>query len=291
MALIKISALVALLRTCVAMGQVDSTSGPATHLMKHALFICADTSYAMTYVLAKEFRGVTFYRDRLYPADFRLAGMAAIGLAGDTTIKPIIFRSNLLPGIDSLRSLFTTSGYGPPETEQVGYTSYSEDMLTEDAFLNFALLSYGLTELDTTIAYYFGQVDWAPKRVGKQYVLCEVVDWRSASPTFKYTLGGLSDNGFEVLERGTLAVTRKDLDQLRRQLLAFSAAGGGSCVSSAQGESDLLVLGKNKVVFSDHCRKPTKGLRKPHAMTGMRWIYGKYSRQARTAKNLSPTSQ
>jgi hypothetical protein len=267
-----------------AMAQLDTATGPATHLMKHALFVSPDTSYEMTYVLAEE-SGLTFYRERYYPENFRWQGMADHRQTSDTTWHTQILRAELLPGIDTLRSFFPSTKYGPPITEtvgneRVGYTSFTEDELTADAFLAFALRAFGLPTFDTATAYYFGQVDHTLTPIGKRYVLCEVEGWKSGTPLFRYTVGRIAPQGFEVVERDTLLVPPKEMHRLRRMLYEFVGAEWGSCVDGAQASSHMLIVGENKVVRAEHCRD-WKRRRRPDALIRIHWIYWKYSRTNR----------
>ncbi|MBP7449345.1 MAG: hypothetical protein KA817_04885 [Flavobacteriales bacterium] len=262
-------------------GQLDSAAGPASHLMKHALFVCQDTTYEISYEPLGEFNGLQFYREWLGPEHFRWQGMAPVAFKSDAVSPPIIFRAEVLPGVDTVRSLFPSTKYAPPVEQRVGYNVFEEDALTEDAFLAFALRAFGLVTLDSAAAYFFGQADETLRPLGKPYVLCEVVDWRSTSPLFTYTVGRVSPNGFDVVERDTLPVSPKDMERLKRKLNEFVGAEYASCVCSAQGTSDLLFVGGKKVVMAAHCRDHKKLRRKPEAMSEIRWLHWNYTQAPR----------
>jgi hypothetical protein len=261
--------------------QLDSAAGPTTHLMKHTLFICPDTTYEMTYVLSGAFNGLKFYRGWRGLEDFRWQGMALAVTKADTVSQPMILRAELLPGVDTLSSLFPAQPYGPPVTGELGGMTFKEDALTEDAFLSFALRTFGLLSLDSSTAYYFGQANETVMQLDKPYVLCEVVDWRSTTPLFIYTRGRISPNGFDVDERDTLSVPAKEMERLKRKLDAFVGAEYASCVCSAQGTSDLLLAGGKKVVMAKHCRDYKKLRNSPEAMGEIRWLHWNYTQPPR----------
>jgi hypothetical protein len=265
--------------------QVDSSAVPTSHFLKHALFVCPDTSYRMSYVLAEEFNGLTFYRQWLEPQDFRWESLARIPESSELTSRTETYNTTLEHGVDTLRSMFTTSVYAPPEAGEEGAVRYFEDEQAEDAFLSFAMRDFGLLDLDSSTAYFFGQAENSAKREGKRYVLCEVLGWRGATPKFRYTVGLLALEGFVIIDRAILPVTRKEFNRLRRKLIFFSDRTWESCVSSNQGTSDLLVVGGKRVVIAEHCREVSKWRQRPEAMVGIYWHYWKHCR-SRSPSNL-----
>lgn len=271
--------LLLLLGATTAAAQSDTSSAPPTHLIQHALFVCPDTSYEITYVLTEELLGHTFSREWLYPENFRWHGMGRLVLESDTSARPLIFSSVLLPGVDTLRSVFSTNEYGPATTDRIGNTEYTTDYLTEDAFLAFALRAYGLVTPDTATAYYFGKLDDASKDGGARFVLCAVEGWRGLSPRFIYTLGQRSPDGLRVIERGELQVPRKEMDRLRRQLIVFVGTKWESCLYGSYMVEKLLMVGNNRIVSSEHCRDGKKRRHTPDALWGISSIYWRYGLQ------------
>lgn len=261
--------------------QLDSAAGPATHLMKHAVFVCPDTTYEMTYEPLGEFNGLQFYREWLGPEHFRWQGMGRAAIKSDTVSPLIVFRAELLPGVDTIRSLFPSQTYGPPITRESGDMRIEVDALTADAFLSFGLNAFGLASLDTATAYYWGQVYEESKGAEKHYVLCEIEGWRKPASLFRYTVGRSVPQGFEVIEADTLSVPSKEMDRLKRKLETFVGAEWESSVCSPEGESHLLLVSGRKVVMAEHCWDFKKWNRRPEAISGIPWLYWKYNQPPR----------
>ncbi len=259
------------------MAQPDTSSVPPTHLTQHALFVCPDTSYEITYVLTEEFLGHAFYREWHYLENFRWHGMARMPDGNDTAARPVIMRAVLLPGVDTLRSIFNTNEYEPAITERIGNTEYTTDYLTEDVFLAFALRAYGLVTPDTATAYYFGEFDRDVKYGGRCFVLCSVEGWRGLSPRFIYTVGQRSPDGFRVIARSELQVPPKEMDRLRRQLIVFVGSEWESCLFGSYEAEELLMVGNKRIVWSEHCRDGKKRRHSPDALQWISWLFWRHA--------------
>jgi len=251
--------------------QVADSTRYEVHVIKHTLFLCNDTAYALTRIVDND-NSLGFRRGFLEADSFFINGMETVGLVR-------VVRFERQPGVDTLRSPFDQKIFpAPVQRVHDDYVSTIEDLLAEYACHAYLLRACGITELDTARVYYAGPVPRPGGTIVGHYEICRIGNWRQGEPVFQYYRGSCSpENGFRITSQGILQVPPKELKRLRKQLEIFVKGDWSDCLQPGSAQTDLLTAAGRRVLFNNDYPCQRRKIRSPYAIGSIVTLLDKYS--------------